>query len=95
VTDSEWFQVAEGAHGPYKLHLANGERNGKNRVSGAHIVLNGSEVASPQQLNKTVKSLDVALNELIPNNHLEVTLEGPPNAKVDLIITGALSTPDP
>jgi hypothetical protein len=89
--DSEWFQLVQRATGPYMLHLTNGDKDGKNRVSGAHVVLNGTEVVSPQQLNQTVEFLDVAINSLLSNNRIDVTLEGAIGSKITLIVTGTVS----
>lgn len=90
-TVSSWFQLVQGASGPYTLHLTNGDKNGANRVSSAHVVLNGAEVVSPQQLSQQVESLDVPLN-LVPNNNIQVTLDGAPGGDIAVVVTGTVSS---
>lgn len=90
-TISAWFQLVQGASGPYTLHLTNGDKSGANRVSSARVVLNGNDIVLPQQLNETVESLDVVVN-LLANNNIQVTLEGAPGGKIELVVTGTVDS---
>jgi hypothetical protein len=79
--ETEQFSLLKKSVGPYLLKVVNGDKDGSNRVTSAHIVLNGIEVAGPNLFNQQVEFLSVPVNPQAQNK-VEVTLEGKPGSKI-------------
>ena len=71
---------------PSRCEFINGDRSGQNRVSGASIRVNEVEVIGPQQFNVTTEFTDTVLTSLFVENRLTVTLTGPPDAIIIVLV---------
>jgi hypothetical protein len=81
TTDTREFSLLQNSAGPYVLKITNGDRDGSNRVSSGHIVLNGVEVVTPNMLNQGAEFLSVPV-ALQAHNTLEVTLAAKPQGSI-------------
>ena len=80
------FRLVEDSFPPFTLRVINGDRSGQNRVSGASIRVNEVEVIGPQQVNVTTEFTDTVLTSLFVENRLTVTLTGPPDAIIIVLV---------
>lgn len=81
------FHLVQGSLGPYVLRVANGDRQGQHRATGGRIVVNGVTVVATGQLTDQVEFLEVPLPSQLPDeNSIAVHLEGPPDARVTIIV---------
>ena len=78
--------LVEDSFPPFTLRVINGDRSGQNRVSGASIRVNEVEVIGPQQVNVTTEFTDTVLTSLFVENRLTVTLTGPPDAIIIVLV---------
>lgn len=73
---------------PAEMELFNGgegEDTG-DRISSAHVVLNGEEIFGPSDFNQDVDELESDITLLDGENVLEITLNSTPGAKVTIVI---------
>ncbi len=77
---------------PFRLHVQNGSPDGTHRVSGATIMLNGAQVASPSDFNQQVAAFDRTV-ALQPNNTLQVRLTSAPGSFLILTLFGTIPPP--
>lgn len=81
------FSVGAKSTGPYLLKITNGDRGGANRVTSAHILVNGTQVFGPSDFNQQVEFLSVPLTNVQPgDNTLSVQLEGAPGSHLIVLI---------
>jgi hypothetical protein len=94
VIETRTFSTT-GYQGPYILHLRNGDDDGKNRVSSAHLWLNGKLLFGPSDFSQQVWGYDVELN-LKTQNKLEVQIASQPVSKLKIWIEGIpINIPNP
>lgn len=79
--------------GPFRLTVFNGSSGGTDRISSAHIRLNGTEVLGPSQLNQTVSSVSVSLANVVQQDTLEVQLDSQPGGKIWVAIENMAPAP--
>lgn len=85
TTEIREFSLLKNSAGPYVLKITNGDRDGSNRISSAHILLNGVEVVTPNMLNQGAEFLSIPV-ALQPHNTLEVTLTAKPQGSILLTV---------
>ena len=81
-----------GFQAPFVLHLRNGDDNGQNRVSSAHVWLNGELLFGPSDFSQQVWGYDVEV-ELTLQNTLDVKIDSAPGSKLTIWIEGFRSDP--
>ena len=69
------FRLVQDSLPPFTLRVINGDRSGRNRVSGATIRLNNVEVLGPAQVNERTQFSSTVLTALYTDNQLTATLE--------------------
>jgi len=84
--DPSPFWLSEDSTAPYVVTIVNGDRVGGNRVTGGSIVINGTEIIGPTQLNASVEFVQVTLPSLPTRNQMAATLTGGPGAFIHVLI---------
>ena len=92
VVDS--FTLPAGIAGPFTLKVWNGESDGQERVEAAWILLNGVQVAGPNDFDRKTFYFERAL-QVSPQNQLTVKIHGRPGTKIRVGITGVRILPVP
>lgn len=92
-TVSRSFTIPVATTGPFQLIVFNGGNGAQNRVSAARILLNGTEVVGPSQLNQNVAAVSVAISNLANQNTLQVEIDSKPGGIVWVGIENAAATP--
>jgi len=80
------FRLVQDSFPPYTLRVINGDREGRNRVDGATILVNEVEVAGPDQVNANTEFTTVVLSSLLTENHVTVSLTGSPEAQIIVLV---------
>ncbi len=87
VVESDSFDTFDGSTGPYILKVINGAENGNDRVSSAHISVNGVEVIGPNAFNQRVGLITATVTNLVPrSNSIQVQLESAPGGQITVVI---------
>ena len=93
ATTTRTFALPSTISGPLQLLVFNGANGGADRVSAAHILVNGLEVVGPSQLNQNVSSISVALTNLSSSNTLQVQLDSKPGGTLWVAIENSAAAP--
>lgn len=80
------FRIIGDSTPPYRVRVINGDRSGKNRVTGAVVRLNEQTVLTPGQVNEGTEFTTVVLPSLSIQNSLTATLTGAPDAFIIVIV---------
>lgn len=80
------FQFVQDSTPPWRIRVINGDREGRNRVTGATISLNDQQVIGPQDVNEKTEFTTKVLQSLTTVNHLTATLSGPGEAYITVVI---------
>ena len=83
--DQQQINMRQWPAATYELTVVNGSRDGKHRVVGATITLNGRTILSPSDVNKSVETVSrtVILNK---QNSIGVTLQGGKDARFYVLV---------
>jgi RHS repeat-associated protein len=73
---------------PFTMHVVNGDPDGRERVSSATVLLNGTQVLGPSDVNQNVATLDLTVSPIVGSNSLQVTLDGKPGSEITITISG-------
>lgn len=92
-TPPEFQQLFQcgGSASTYKLIIANGNPDGSNRVTSAHVWLNGQEVVGPESFNKQVAEIRTFVT-LLPSNDFRIRIEGSPDGILSIRISAVIGT---
>jgi hypothetical protein len=77
---------------PFRLHVQNGNPDGTYRVSGATIMMNGTQIAGPSDFSQQVAAFDRAVT-LLASNTLQVRLTSKPGSFLVLSLHGTIPPP--
>jgi hypothetical protein len=80
------FRLTQDSVPPWTLKVINGDRSGRNRVTGATLQLNNREVLGPREINEGTEFVTTVLPSLSTENHLTATLTGPDEAFIIVLI---------
>jgi hypothetical protein len=80
------FNFVQDSVPPWTIRVINGDRSGKNRVTGASIIINEQEVITPQDVNERTEFTTKVLKALTNVNHLTATLTGQGEAYITVLI---------
>src|ERR1051326_2760183 len=89
VAVSNTINLPPMVHGPFTLNIANGDRDGGNRVSSAQITLNGVQVFGPSDFNQNIANLQASVN-LQSVNQLTVELASKPGSFIEVSLIGEI-----
>lgn len=85
--ETEDFEPTNRSTGPYLLKITNGDLGGANRVSRAHILVNGKEIFGPNDFNSQIEFLTATLtNVQRGDNTLSVELDSDPGSHLTVIV---------
>ena len=80
------FSLVQDSTPPWSLRVINGDRSGKNRVTGATIRVNDQEVTGPWIVNERTEFTSTTIPSLATVNHLTATLTGPDEAFITVLV---------
>ena len=80
------FRIIGDSTPPYRLRVINGDRTGKNRVTGAMVRLNDETVLTPMQVHEGTEFTSITLPALAIQNRITATLTGSPDAFIIVVI---------
>lgn len=79
---------------PYLLNLVNGNPEGDYRLSSITLVVNGTPIIGPKDLNTQTEAVNRPLT-VLETNQLTLTVRGPTEGFVQVTILGETVTPEP
>jgi hypothetical protein len=85
------FRLVHDSAPPFRLRVINGDRSGRNRVTGATIFVNDQAVIGPQEVNAGTEFTTVVLPPLAVANQVRATLTGPPEASIIVLVEDSTS----
>ena len=85
------FQVRGWVIAPFTMHVVNGDPIGRERVTSATVLLNGTQVLGSSDVAQGVGELDVPVSPIVGNNTIQVTVDGAPGAELSITIWGTNS----
>jgi hypothetical protein len=80
------FGLVQDSVPPWRLRIINGDRSGRNRVTGATIRINDQEVTGPWIVNERTEFTTTTIPSLTTVNHLTATLTGPDEAFITVLV---------
>jgi hypothetical protein len=83
------FRLMVDSTGPYRLRVVNGERGGRNRVTGATVTVNDVVVLEPRDLTAGTEFATVTLPNLETQNRVTAVVSGAPESRVLLVFEDA------
>ena len=87
--NQRFFRLVIDSTPPVTLRVINGDRDGGNRVTGATITLNNEVVLGPDDIHAGVEFVEIELDDIFTANELHAELEGPPDARIIVLIEDA------
>lgn len=91
---TDTVSLPAGATAPFLLHIVNGNPNGTNRVSSAHVTRNGTEVVGPSEFSQNVAVIDRTVS-LQATNTLAVRLTSAPGSFLTISVLATGVGPQP
>jgi hypothetical protein len=80
------FRLIGDSTAPYRIRVINGDRSGRNRVTGAMVRLNEETVITPAQVNAGTEFTTITLPSLAIQNRITATLTGADDAFIIVLI---------
>ena len=91
ITVSKEISI-KGFEAPFKLHLKNGDDDGKHRISSGYVWLNGELLFGPSDFSQKVSGYEIPVNVIEPST-LEIKNDSIPGSKITISIEGIPSGP--
>ena len=71
---NQLFRLTEDSDGPYRIRFINGDAKGRNRATGAKVLLNGKVIATSAQINGSVEFWELELGSWLGVGSWELNL---------------------